>query len=509
MFAATSNLRLLENIDITNDYINTFSFVSEGSQSSFFISKTKAGRVYNDFVFIRKDNSIKVPVNIESLWNVSYLMFQNNNFGLKWFYGFITDMRYLNDETTEIFFEIDVLQTWYFEMDIKDSFIEREHVDDDTLFLHKIQENLNIGETIVRTEENVSELEERSIVVASTFNNDPPTYSDYFGHVVGGIYSGLAYLPWREQFFLSLGLFLDNLNSAGKIDGINSIFYMPSYFLGDFPQGVALELEEPITLEKSVPKNTVDLDGYIPKNNKVFTFPYNYLQVSNYNGTTKIYKYEYSDLSTMDFNINCNINPNPTLLLTPQSYKGDNINYTESISTQGYPLCTWINDVYANWLAQNVVSAPLSVVSSGLALGVGIATMNPIAIAGGAIGVANSIGGFIEKSVVPDQARGNNNGNVNTAINNVNFSFQRTTITNEYAKIIDNYFDKFGYKVNVLKTPNLTNRTNWNYIKMREANIFGNIPNKDLKKIHEIFNDGLTYWHNDNVGNYDRFNPII
>jgi len=503
MFTPSTIIRLLENIDITIDYNNTFSFSNVSQQSSFFIGKTKNS--FTDFTYQRKEKTVKIGVNIETLWNVSYMMFQNSNFGSKWFYAFITDMKYINDEVTEISFEIDVIQTWYFEVDIKDSYIEREHVNSDEIGEHLVDENLNIGTPIVRTEENVSELETRALVVSAPFNGDE---SDYYGHVVGGIYTGLAYLPWLETNFLALDLWLSTIAPA-KLDAISSIFYMPAYFLGSFIQGVALELETPITLIKSIPKNNVDLDGYIPKNKKLFNFPYNYLQVHNYNGNSQIYKYEFSDLTTMGFNINCNINPNPTLILTPQSYKGDNLNFAETMSTQGYPLCTWINDVYGAWLAQNVVSAPLSVVSSGLALGVGIATLNPIAIAGGAIGVANSIGSFYEKSVVPDQARGSNNGNVNTAINNVNFSFQRTTITAEFAKIIDNYFDRFGYKVNVLKTPNLTSRLNWNYIKMMESNIFGNIPNKDLKKIHEIYNNGLTFWHNDNVGNYNRINPII
>lgn len=508
MFAPTSNLRLLENIDITNDYINTFSFTSEGNQSSFFISKTKVGRVYNDFVFIRKDNSIKVPVNIESLWNVSYLMFQNSNFGVKWFYGFITDMKYLNDETTEIFFEIDVIQTWYFETEIKDSFIEREHVDDDTLFLHKVEENLSINQPIVRSHDLIEELEEKALVVASTFINDI-NYPDYFGHVVGGVYSSLAFTPWQEVDFLALGLFLDAVSQAGKTDGIQSIFYMPSHFLGTFTNGVEIEFETPIILPHIVSKNFTDIDGYFPKNNKLYNFPYNYLSVNNFNGNSQIYKYEFFSDVQANFEITCNVSPNPTILLTPLNYLGNDKNYSESISTQGYPLCSFQNNVYENWLAQNVVSAPLSVAGSALSLGVGIATLNPVAIAGGAIGVANTIGGFIEKSLLPNQARGSNNGSLNTALNIVNFDIQKITITSETARIIDNYFDKYGYKVNIIKTPNILSRTHWNYIKMREANIFGNIPNKDLKKIHEIYNSGITFWHNDNVGNYNRNNPII
>lgn len=509
MATPQSNIKLLANVDIKSDYKNSFTFDSIGEQTTFFTNK--AINVRGNLSYVRKDEKkvIRYDGVVDDIYNISYLMFQNLDYSSKWFYAFVTDVKYINENVTNILFEIDVLQSWYFDLKYRDSYVEREHVANDTVWTHLVDENLNIGEPIVRTEENIPELEFRAIMIATTFYYDPPSFTDYRGHIVGGIYTGLASIPWHEENFLTLVFFFDNVELGGKTDGIQSIFYMPSYFVGEFIDGEALEFEEPITLTKSFPKNSNDIDGYIPKNNKLFNYPYNYLHVSNYNGMSKIYKYEFSDLIGMDFNVNSEIAPNPTLLLTPLSYKGDNLNYSESMSTQGYPICSFVNDVYKNWLAQNIVSAPLSVVGSGLALGVGIATLNPIAIAGGILGVANSIGAFYEKSVIPDQARGSNNGSINTALNNVNFRFQRTTITSEYAKIIDNYFDRFGYKVNELKTPILKTRINWNYLKLRESNIFGNLNNKDLEKVNSIFENGITFWHNDNVGNYNRTNPSI
>lgn len=70
------------------------------------------------------------------------------------------------------------------------------------------------------------------------------------------------------------------------------------------------------------------------------------------------------------------------------------------------------------------------------------------------------------------------------------------SIKNEYARVIDNFFSMYGYKTNLVKLPNLSNRSKWNYVKTINANILGDIPQKDLQKIKDLFNNGITLWHN-------------
>ena len=53
-----------------------------------------------------------------------------------------------------------------------------------------------------------------------------------------------------------------------------------------------------------------------------------------------------------------------------------------------------------------------------------------------------------------------------------------------------------GYKINSVKIPNINGRPNWNYVKTIDANITANIPQNDLIEIKEIFNNGVTFWHN-------------
>ena len=87
--------------------------------------------------------------------------------------------------------------------------------------------------------------------------------------------------------------------------------------------------------------------------------------------------------------------------------------------------------------------------------------------------------------------------------------YQIKTITPYWAEKLSNYFSMYGYVVNKLGIPNLNTRNNWNYVKLVQANIFGNIPQSDLLKIRDIYMEGITLWHTDDVGNYTLSNDEI
>jgi len=505
MFTPNTVVRLLENVDITNSYVNTFSFSTKSEQASFFINKTKFA--FTDLTHQRTNGKVRLEVNIESLWNVSYMMFQNSNFGTKWFYAFITNMKYINDYTTEIDFEIDVMQTWLFDTDIKDCYIEREHVSNDTIGKHLLDENLDIGDPIVKESSTSISIEDLTYVLVTSVDEN---LQQVQGDVYTGVYNGLAFYASDDITYLNN--VIDILDTDGKANALVAIFTMPKnlvHTISDTDRKVQPSDSSWFELD-GVDKPYDNLDGYIPKNNKMFVYPYNYLEVTDHKGNNRIYKYEYfSDPIACQFFMTCNVAPNPTVFLTPYDYNNIYQNAQESMSLSDYPLCAWNSDVYANWLAQNQVSNAVKVGGSLLSLGVGIATANPIAIGGGVLGVASSIGSFKDVSVRPPEQKGSMSGGGNVARGTQTFGFLKKTVRYAYARIIDNYFSRFGYKVNEVKTPNLKSRQNWNYIKMHEVNIFGNIPNQHMKKIHSIYKEGITFWHSDNVGNYSLSNPII
>ena len=184
----------------------------------------------------------------------------------------------------------------------------------------------------------------------------------------------------------------------------------------------------------------------------------------------------------------------------PINYNNILDNYDEGIAYGIFLIGGWNIDVYSNWLTQNGVNIPLSIASSTISGVAGAMTGNAVGVAGGFLGVAQTLGSIYEHSLIPNQANGNiNTGDVNFQFNHLSLEFKRMSIKNEYARVIDNYFSMYGYKTNLVKLPNLNNRTNWNFVKTINANILGDIPQKDIQKIKDMFNNGITLWHNPNT----------
>ena len=115
-----------------------------------------------------------------------------------------------------------------------------------------------------------------------------------------------------------------------------------------------------------------------------------------------------------------------------------------------------------------------------------------------------------QHSIQPPQTRGGTGGlGSNVALGIQNFFFYSMGITAQYAKMIDDYFSFYGYKVNSFEIPNTTSRTEWNYIQTIDCNIDGSFPDDHIAKIKALFNKGITIWHNpEHVNNYNLDNSI-
>lgn len=99
-------------------------------------------------------------------------MYKNPDFKDKYYYAYITDMKFVNPNMTEITIKTDVFQTWQFDFIYKRSFVEREHVSNDTVGIHTVPENLELGEYIcnghIKDETMEAYSEDLCMVMAST-----------------------------------------------------------------------------------------------------------------------------------------------------------------------------------------------------------------------------------------------------------------------------------------------------------------------------------------------------
>lgn len=190
-------------------------------------------------------------------------------------------------------------------------------------------------------------------------------------------------------------------------------------------------------------------------------------------------------------------------------------------------MLNWSKDVYADWLLTNSSSLnaqkDFGKVSAGIGLLTAVAGLSLMASAGGSLPLLMAGGGFlgsglssslssmnmvnqavasdIDHSKLPDSIQGlASGGDINFCMTGNTFFFNRISIKQEFAKIIDDYFSMYGYKVNSLEVPNLTSRINWNFLKVIDPNIEGDvIPDKDLNKFKQMLQNGVTFWHNINT----------
>lgn len=154
------------------DYIKTFN--SKEEQDSYFNSLTK---IYYDLEgdYIRENEPFMIELSHEYLVenNINYIKFNN---GYRDIYGFILEKRYINDEVTEIIFEIDVIQTFMFDFDIKKSFIERKVCSLDEITDY--DEGLQIGEHIIETEHHIFNKDSMYFAMFNGFKEQELIFND-------------------------------------------------------------------------------------------------------------------------------------------------------------------------------------------------------------------------------------------------------------------------------------------------------------------------------------------
>ena len=151
------------------------------------------------------------------------------------------------------------------------------------------------------------------------------------------------------------------------------------------------------------------------------------------------------------------------------------------------------------------------VVSTSIAIGSGNVAGAGLTVVGSVEGVISSLIQKNAHEMIPSTVRGQLNlGDLNNASGNNTFHFYKMTIKQEYARIIDEFFSMYGYKINLVKIPSLFGRSNWNYLKTKNVNLIGEIPEKDIEELKEMFNRGVTIWHNANTFlDYSQNNTII
>lgn len=502
-----TNIRILKNVPLDKTYDHTIYFSDASVQSSYFITLQKYNLTNYTYQRVKKGVA-RVGIVADNLYNCNYMMFQNTSFGNKWFYAFITSVEYINNECSEIQFEIDVMQTWFFDYEVSQCFIEREHSISDEIGEHIEAEPVATGEYVYNLYQSVDEMKDMCVIIA-LLDKDAPIN----GRLYDNIYGGCTLYPFKRTNVNGINGLIEQYQQ--KYDNIVSIYMIPEYTL---PYGWVEGEPIPdsagasnLSIKPTSVNSAMTLDTYKPKNNKLYTYPYNFLQFDNSMGETLSLRYEFFENLQPDLTVHSMFTQPCELSLRPNKYKNSSTKScnTEQLSMRNFPICSWGVDSYQAYIAQQSI-ANIGKGVSGIAGATG--GMLSGNIIGGASTGVSAIYDIVSsdyllslKSDISKGGVGSNNVCVSNGLNT--FNYGRMSVNRNYAKIIDDFFTKFGYACKRLKKPNISSRPHFNYVKTISCGINGSIPADDAMKICSIYDNGITFWKNGSeVGNYSLDN---
>lgn len=544
MTTLNSEIILCKGIKMDKQYVNVLSY-TQSQMLELCRSNTHLVASKDDYSFIRNTGGIKTSFTYNQCLQANYIAFQNKDYSNKWFFAFIDEVIYRGENNTEIRYTVDAWSTWYDKWTKKNCFINRQHVLNDTIGNNLIDENLNVGDVIQEQETTDSSYSNEFGYWVGIMSGYTPTDgqssggNNYSGisilnNVISGLDLFLFKITSRADLF-NIVLFIARTNDDGKIEDINNMFIIPNACINEsilnqhtFPYGLGstsircvyytvpmsgdTQVFNPVTFNTSISKRH-SFSNFTPKNNKCFVYPYNYLLVTNNQGSENIYKYEDFSGNNCVFENQLAVSIGISGRIVPKNYKGKTYSYDESLPLGKYPTCGWSGDAFTNWLTQNAVNIPTQTILDAVGSGMQIMTGN---LVGGltsiASNAANLIGQFYQASLLPNIKGGQAQGDISFSGNSMGFTFREMRVKNQFMQIIDDYFTRFGYAIKKIDNPHLTGRRNWNYIEIgSNENIgYGDVPSSYMTEINNACRKGVTIWHDhENVGNYALDNSIV
>lgn len=533
-------IKLYKNFPI-NDYANQCYYSSRTARDRDFDSYTD--REMSELASCDKSKR-------EIRLNISYYVGNQYNYGViiesnKRYYIFIDSVEWKSNLNTCILhYSYDYWQTYCYDITLEQSYVEREHVSDDTFGKHIIDEGLPIDEYKVQSSDVINgdnngmyfciSVSDTSGVISAEHNEQtaiPPTCrpSKYEQSTMIVFSDDLTKINWV----------LNALVTQNKIDGISGLYSIPKsaipngiqrtgydWYTGDGDikyVGINNSLPDMLAWNLSKPST---VDGYTPINQKCFTYPYCFCNITNNNGNSLQGQFELSnDKQSVKFRYYFPCIEGNTSFGYLEDYDGVSKNFDKSIQGQTNIELPYVTNTFSAYISANQNSianqyktidrnetfANVQAGVSGVTSLIGnLATGNVGGAVSSVVDSAMNVAGnelnaynqrqAIDSSLKDQQSKANVSHGAYTGIGNIivgqiGFKGQLMTVTSENIQMIDEYFTMFGYKVNVIKKPQFNSRPYWNYIKTSGVNLRGNVPQDALLIIKQMFDNGVTMWH--------------
>ena len=418
--APNSTIELFKNLKLDNSYANTMWFTNASAQNTFFVNHRFTQ--LNNYSYQRKDiGVIRVEGTVSSLYDVNYMRFKNTSFENKWFYAFVTNVEYINNVTVNMYYTIDVIQTYMFDWQLHQCLIERQHSTTDVAGDNLEIEGLEIGDAICDGAYTAVVWSNFSVFMGVACSDDTfgilsqlattGYYSgeDTYGYaIVNGIPTGVPYFEFEiddseEDPLLKLRQALGYLQTQNQIDSVVFIIYAPSNIFD-------ISDDEPVE-ERILHSKPTSLNGYTPINKKLLTYPYCYLSVYNDQNVGFDMRYELFTNNNCNFTMFGMLNSSPECVLIPDYYDSNYQDISYALSISGFPFVGYANDGYKAWLALNYDATELNreiankqydINMQELAVAKGANAANTaIGVGASIFGGASNINHYLEKPAPP------------------------------------------------------------------------------------------------------------
>ena len=530
-FPVLGQINFYRFVPLDNTYTNTLHFKTREDQLAYFKCSnhdtpysggnatgnpdTILKLTYTNQTYTRNERQyIRVESNAQMLMDCNYLAYQNRNFGNNWFFAFVVAVEYVNDYVAEVVFELDVMQTFMWNFELRDCFVLREHVKDDTIGKSLTPEPIyNRLYYKIKSVQQTNLFNDYAAIVVTSFDpEDVSSLKDSATYLYGGLFTGgVSYYETPNQ----LRTALRSWEQQNLIDGIIAIYYVPKHFVENnkiFSSSVSTET---ITINRPQ-----DINGYTPKNNKLFTYPFTALTVDTYE-SQKTYKPEFFPNGDITFTLQSSMQSVPQILLTPNNYEGTNNLLSNGVIMKDFIPVGYNYSQFKTWWAEHITPIITRTAINVAQMAGGIATNNPTIAEEGATAFANTVTTTLintaQAATLPPTHRNGIHGGIDTATRKKDFYFIWEQVHEECAEMVDRFFSQFGYAVGKLKRPEIWQydncRSKWNFIQAINCNFHWDlfstegkgtsVPIKYITKIEEIFANGITFWKNPlEVGHY-------
>lgn len=524
---ANSKIYLCKGINVDKNYLNVLSY-GESDMLNLCISKKIAEA--SDFQFIRESNRINVPFSYNVCMQANYIAFQNPTYSNKWFFAFIDKRNYKSDGATELEYTVDRWSTWFDYWSAIGCYVIREHVNNDAVGANIVPEDFSTDNLDMILYSNQSLSVASSFVYCVGINGVPKATGNIGGAVYGGVPCGYRTVAFSNAAALKdfVATYEEEPDKIVCIYLVPIDFFSPNDTIYDTAGGLynlsILDNDGYTTPDESITPITPTFGGYTPRNNKLYTYPYCFYKLVNNLNSYMVLARERFDGAPTFRSVGGN-SATSSMITFPVNYKkgtGVQIPLEDNIAVNALPSGGWTGSAIGQWQANNGIATAVQATGSIAGTVAGLAMLsNPVtapmgaaAVAGAAISAGNTIGNLLntksqlEHAANPVKGGANNiSGLLALGQSALKPRLEGYCLNANIAKVIDNYFTKYGYAIKELKTPNITGRQNYNYIQVQGSVGKGDLPSEAMNKINEICNRGVHIWHSHaNIGNFNVSN---